>query len=265
MTIGILASGAYIPRLRLPRRASPTTNPVVEPGAEGPGQGRTRHLQLGRRRGDHGGGGGARCAHRRSIADRSAACTSHPPPCPFVDRLNAGIVAEALNLSAGVVRSTSPAPSAPATSALAQRALAERPDAGRGGGAAACQGGEPAGDALRRRRCALLVGRRRADRAPARIARGRWISWTSSARPEARLRLPGKSAGSATRVHEDRAAGARALLKSAGLSPAEVTHFCLPCTLSRVVPRWPRRRHCRGRGRDNLPPSAAIPARRIRC
>ena len=95
MTKGILAFGAYIPWRRLQRKAIADAHAWFNPGAQGPGQGRARDLQLGRGLRDHGGGGRARLPGgprpRRITALRFASTTF-----PFLDRLNAGIVAGAL-------------------------------------------------------------------------------------------------------------------------------------------------------------------------
>ena len=101
MTKGILAFGAYIPWRRLPRKAIADTHAWFNPGAQGPGQGRARDLQLGRGLRDHGGRGRARRLtgrDRASIAALRFASTTFP----FLDRLHSGIVAGALSLDDGV-------------------------------------------------------------------------------------------------------------------------------------------------------------------
>ena len=97
MTIGILASGAYIPRLRLARRAIAETHSWLNPALKGHGKGEramcnwdedpvtmaveaARDALTGR--------------DRSSIAGLHFASTTFP----FLDRLNAGIVAAALDL-----------------------------------------------------------------------------------------------------------------------------------------------------------------------
>ena len=68
---------------------------LVQPGAQGPGQGRARVLQLGRGPRDHGGRGRARRAGRPRPGHDRARCASPPPP---------------FRSSTGCIRASSPAP-----------------------------------------------------------------------------------------------------------------------------------------------------------
>ena len=101
MTKGILAFGAYIPWRRLQRKAIADTHAWFDPGAQGPGQGRARLLQLGRGRVTM-----AVEAARDALAGRDRASITAlrfaSTTFPFLDRLHSGIVAGALSLDDGV-------------------------------------------------------------------------------------------------------------------------------------------------------------------
>ena len=72
-TVGLKAYGAYIPRLRLSRKAIADANAWFNPAIKGPGPRRARHLQLGRRQPDHGRGSGARLPDPGAAGGRGAA------------------------------------------------------------------------------------------------------------------------------------------------------------------------------------------------
>ena len=92
MTYGILACGAYIPGSAV--SPSDRRGPcLVKPGPEGAGQGRARHVQLGRGHRDHGGRSVARRVRRPGSRGRSPRCICASTTFPFLDRLNAGVVA----------------------------------------------------------------------------------------------------------------------------------------------------------------------------
>ena len=98
---GILAFGAYIPAPAPAASGGRRRAQLVQSRAERPGQRRARHLQLGRGRRHHGGRGRARCLtglDRAAVKSLRFASTTFP----FLDRLNAGIVAEALNIAEGI-------------------------------------------------------------------------------------------------------------------------------------------------------------------
>jgi 3-hydroxy-3-methylglutaryl CoA synthase len=95
---GIIAFGAYVPRLRMPRRAIAQANAWLNPALQGLGKGEraicnwdedpvTMAVEAAR--------DALSGRDRTSVAALRFASTTFP----FLDRLNAGIVAEALNLS----------------------------------------------------------------------------------------------------------------------------------------------------------------------
>jgi hydroxymethylglutaryl-CoA synthase len=101
MTIGILATGAYIPRLRLTRRVIAEANSWLNPALKGHAKGEraicnwdedavTMAVEAGR--------DALAARDRDSIANLHFASTTFP----FLDRLNAGIVSDALRLPDGV-------------------------------------------------------------------------------------------------------------------------------------------------------------------
>jgi 3-hydroxy-3-methylglutaryl CoA synthase len=118
MSFGILAYGAYIPRLRLARRAIAEANGWLNPALKAQGKGEramcnwdedpvtmaveaARDALTGR--------------DRQAVTDLRFASTTFP----FLDRLNAGVVAEALSLSEDVAALDVTASQRAATSALA--------------------------------------------------------------------------------------------------------------------------------------------------
>ena len=101
MTVGIVATGAYIPQLRLPRRVIAEANSWINPSLPGQAKGEravgnwdedvvTMAVEAAR---DALAGRG-----RNDIANLYLASTTFP----FIDRLNAAIAAQALNLPSGV-------------------------------------------------------------------------------------------------------------------------------------------------------------------
>lgn len=128
-TVGILAYGAYLPRLRLARRAVAEANAWFNPALRGLAKGErsmcnwdedavtmaveaARDCLAGRDRG--------------AVAGLAFASTSFP----FEDRLNAGIVLEALNLAANVYAQDLTASQRAATSGLAAALQMARGGAG---------------------------------------------------------------------------------------------------------------------------------------
>ena len=118
MTAGILAFGAYIPRLRLARRAIAEANAWFNPALKSQGKGERAICNW-----DEDAVTMAVEAARDALAerDRAAVGAVHfaSTSFPFADRLNAGIVAEALNLKRDVSALDVAASQRAATSALA--------------------------------------------------------------------------------------------------------------------------------------------------
>ncbi len=238
--VGILSFGAYIPRLRLQRKAIATANAWFNPGLRGMAKGEramanwdedavTMAVEAGRdclAGFDHG-----------SVASLYLASTTHP----FDDRQNASIAAGALNLRpalrsldvGGSLRAgTSTLATALAAAAtaegnillaagehrLAKAASAQEMQYGDGAAALLIGSGRP---------IAALVGAhsetvdfvpqyRARDRAHDYAWEERWI------RDEGYLKIVPRTIG--------------ALLEATGTAGASVSAFCLPSTLSRVVP-----------------------------
>jgi 3-hydroxy-3-methylglutaryl CoA synthase len=240
MTTGILAYGAYIPRLRLQRKAIAEANGWLNPALKGLARGEraicnwdedpvtmaveaARDALAGRDRG--------------SVRELRFASTTFP----FLDRLNAGVVAEALRLSEEIAAGDVGATQRAATSALASAlkggtetlvVAAEKREAraasplemASGDGAAAVvvgpaseKGGEPLavlkGSATRT--VDFVDHYRTADSVYDYQWEERWIrdaGYMPTVPP-----LIGRCLG------------------EAGVSAADVTHFCMPATLSRVA------------------------------
>lgn len=97
MTVGILAAGAYIPRLRLPRRVIAESNRWINPSLMGQAKGERAICNW-----DEDAVTMAVEAARDALAGRNRddieAIHLASTTLPFIDRLNAGIAAEALNL-----------------------------------------------------------------------------------------------------------------------------------------------------------------------
>ena len=185
MSFGILAFGAYIPRYRLARRVIAEANGWLNPALKAQGKGEramcnwdedpvtmaveaARDALIGRDRG--------------AIADLRFASTTFP----FLDRLNAGVVAEALSLSQDVTALDIAATQRAGTSALASAS-----------------------------RAADFVDHYRTPESEYDYQwEERWI----------------RDAGYLPIV----APLIKRCLDKAGLSAADVTHFCMPATLPRV-------------------------------
>ena len=235
MTIGILAAGAYIPRLRLPRRVIAETNRWLNSALMSQAKGEraiciwdedtvTMAVEAGR--------DALVGRDREAITGLHLASTTFP----FVDRLNACIAAEALSLSAGVNAFDIAGTQRAATSALR--------NARGGSGQTLIVAAEK-----RRAKAASPIEMTSGDAAAAVVV--------GDGEPIARL------VGSATRTVDFvdhyrtiesvydyqweerwvRDAGYLSIvppvvarcLESAGLMPPDVTHFCMPTALSRVA------------------------------
>ena len=97
--IGITSYGGYIPRLRLDRNEHLSDHGLVCPGHRHGGPGRAIFLQLGRGCPHHGGVAASKdClfGQDKSGVDGLFLCST---TLPFADRLNAGVVQTALNLT----------------------------------------------------------------------------------------------------------------------------------------------------------------------
>src|SRR5262245_40885389 len=118
MTFGILAYGAYIPRLRLSRRAIADANAWLNPALKGQGKGERAICNW-----DEDSATMAVEAARDALAGRERSSIQHlrfaSTTFPFLDRLNAGIVAAALDLPEEVSALDVTATQRAATSALA--------------------------------------------------------------------------------------------------------------------------------------------------
>ena len=212
MTKGILAFGAYIPLAPAAAQGDRRHARLVQSGAQGPGQGRARLLQLGRGRRDHGRGGRARLRSPAATAAAIAALRFASTTFPFLDRLHSGIVAGALSLAEDVSAIDVAATQRAGTSALIE-ALGERQrDAGGRRREARRQGGEPGRDDERRRRGGHPGRRGQADRHAAGqgLAHRRFRRSLPLRRQPVRLPVGG-ALDPRRRLHADRAAGDQAL------------------------------------------------------
>jgi 3-hydroxy-3-methylglutaryl CoA synthase len=237
--IGILSFGAYIPRLRLQRKAIAAANAWFNPALRGMAKGEramanwdedavTMAVEAAR---DCLGG-----FDRGSVASLYLASTTHP----FDDRQAASIAAGALNLrqglrsldAAGSLRAgTSALATALAASAVdgnvlvavgehrqARAASAQEMHYGDGAAAFLIGAGQPVASlvAAYSETVDFVPQFRARDRAHDYAWEERWI------RDEGYLKIVPRTIG--------------ALLKAAGTDAGSVNAFCLPCTLSRVVP-----------------------------
>ena len=166
---GILSFGAYLPRARLQRKAIAAANGWFAPGLRGPGQGRARDLQLGRGLRSRWGSRRRATAWRVSIAARCRSWCWHRPPLRSTTGSTPACSPTRCSCRPRCAPATRPEASAPAAarSPTALRSDA-RTDAGHRRRRAQGEGGQPAGDALRRRRGRAARGQRRPGRAAAR-------------------------------------------------------------------------------------------------
>jgi 3-hydroxy-3-methylglutaryl CoA synthase len=236
MTTGILAFGAYIPRLRLARRAIAEANAWFNPALNAQAKGERAICNW-----DEDAVTMAVEAARDALAERDRAKVSAlqfaSTSFPFADRLNAGIVAEALNLDKAVAALDVAASQRAGTSALVA--------ALRGGG----------GETL-----VVAADKRRTKSAsPLEMSVGDGAAALVVGEGEAAARLLACASHTADFVDhyrgEDTAfdyqweerwirdAGYLKIvppaiaqcLKAAKVEPAAVTHFCMPATLPRVA------------------------------
>ena len=235
---GILSFGAYLPRLRLQRKNVAAANAWFAPGLRGLGKGEramahwdedaitmsveaARDCLAGR--------------ERATLGRLLLASTTHP----YSDRQNAGIVANALNLGSALavldVTGSQRAGSSALAMAfaagagkdtlvvagehrLAKAASPQEMHYGDGASALLVGSGQPVARlvAAHSETVDFVHQFRSSERAHDYAWEERWI------RDEGYMKIV--------------PAALAALFKAAGVAPAAVTHFCLPCTLPRVVP-----------------------------
>jgi 3-hydroxy-3-methylglutaryl CoA synthase len=255
--VGILSFGAYLPRLRLQRKAIAAANSWFNPGLRSMAKGEraignwdedavtmaveaARHCLAG--------------FDPRLVGSLYLASTTHP----FQDRQNASIAAGALNLrpalrsldAGGSLRAgTSTVATAFAVAAagegqvllaagehrLARAASAQEMQYGDGAAALLIGAGQPVAHlvAAHSETVDFVPQFRARDRAHDYAWEERWI------RDEGYMKIVPRAIG--------------ALLEAAGTDAASVSAFCLPCTLSRVVPGVAKRLGIAdGAVRDNL-------------
>ena len=235
MTTGILAYGAYIPRLRLQRRVIAEANGWLNPALKGLARGERAICNW-----DEDPVTMAVEAARDALAGRDRATVAElrfaSTTFPFQDRLNGGVVAEALRLSEEIAATDVGATQRAATSALAaalksgseslvvaseqRRARAASPlEMAAGDGAAAVLVGEGEPVAVLLASAARTVDFvdhfRTADSVYDYQWEERWI----------------RDAGYMPTVPPV----IGRCLAAAGVGAAEVTHFCMPTTLPRVA------------------------------
>ena len=253
--IGILSFGAYLPRLRLQRKSIAAANSWFAPALRGLARGEramanwdedsitmaveaARECLAGR--------------DRAGIAQLMLASTTHP----YDDRQNAGIVANALNLGSALAALDVTGSQRSGTSALAT--------------ALASAGG---------REVLVVASEHRLAKAASpqemHYGDGAAALLVGAGKPIARLL--GAHSETVDFVSQFRAGGVahdyaweerwirdegymkivpraiEALMKSSGAKPESVSHFCLPCTLGRVVPAIAKHAGiAEGAVRDNL-------------
>lgn len=241
--LGILSCGAYLPRLRLQRKSVAAANTWFAPGLRGLAKGEramanwdedsiTMAVEAAR---DCLGG-----RDRGAIGQLMLASTTHP----YDDRQNAGIVANALNLGSALAALDVTGSQRAGTSALAtalasnagreilvaaaehRRTKAASPQEmhyGDGGAALLIGKGRPAARLLGAHSETVdFVDHFRGQDVEHDYAwEERWI------RDEGYLKIVPRAI--------------EAVMKAAAAKPESITHFCMPCTLSRVVPAVAKR------------------------
>src|SRR3972149_2553444 len=247
--VGILSYGAYIPRLRLQRKAIAAANSWFNPGLRGMARGERAMANWDEDTVTMAVEAARDCLagfDRGSVASLYLASTTHP----FDDRQNASIAAGALNLRptlrsldaggslrAGTSALATAVPAGPPAGdpRLARAASAQEMHYGDGAAAFLIGSGPP---------IASLVGAhsetvdfvpqfRGHDRAHDYAWEERWI------RDEGYLKIVPRTIA--------------AVLQATGTEASTVNAFCLPCTLSRVVPGVAKRVGIAdGAVRDNL-------------
>jgi hydroxymethylglutaryl-CoA synthase len=255
--VGILSFGAYIPRLRLQRKAIAAANAWFNPGLRGLAKGERAMANWDEDAVTMAVEAARDCLtgfDHRAVASLYLASTTHP----FDDRQNASIAAGALHLRpalrsldaggslrvatstlvtalAGAAGTEGPTLLAASDHRLAKAASSQEMHYGDGAAALLIGSGRP---------IAQLVGAhsetvdfvpqfRAHDRAHDYAWEERWI------RDEGYMKIVPRAIG--------------ALLKATGTEASAVSAFCLPCTLSRVVPGVGKRVGiAEGALRDNL-------------
>jgi hydroxymethylglutaryl-CoA synthase len=235
--IGILAFGAYLPRLRLQRKAIAAANTWFNPGLRGQAKGERAIANWDEDSITMGVEAARDCLQgvdRDSLSSIVLASTTHP----FDDRQNSGVVANALNLRSSI-RSQDTGGSLRAGAAALAATLASPPADG----------------------AVLVVG---ADHRQTRAASSQEMQYGDGAaailvgRGEPVARLLGAHTETVDFVHQFRMndrehdyaweerwireegflkivpAAVTTLLKAAGVDAASITHFCMPSTLNRI-------------------------------
>ncbi len=237
--VGILAYGAYLPRLRLSRKAVAEANAWFNPGLKGLAKGErticnwdedsvTMAVEA------------ARDCLTGQDRDTVASVAFASTTLPFEDRLNAGIIVEALNLKPNVNAQDLTASQRAATSGLIAALQMARGGAGRVLMIASEK---------RRTRTASPLELQTGDGAAALlVGTGPVVAkFIASASRTVRLRRPLPRRGLRVRLHwEERwirdegynkivPAALADLFKSTDVKPADIAHFAMPCVLARVV------------------------------
>lgn len=236
--VGILSYGAYIPRLRLQRKAIAAANSWFNPGLRGMAKGERAMTNWDEDAVTMAVEAGRDCLaglDPRSVAAFYLASTTHP----FDDRLNASIAAGALSLrptlrsldAGGSLRAGTSALATAFAGAgngatllvasehrLAKAASAQEMQYGDGAAALLIGSGQPIAHlvAAHSETVDFVPQFRARDRSHDYAWEERWI------RDEGYMKIVPRTIG--------------ALLKSAGADPGSVSAFCLPATLGRVVP-----------------------------
>jgi hydroxymethylglutaryl-CoA synthase len=237
--VGILSFGAHIPRLRLQRKAIAAANAWFNPALRGQAKGERAMANWDEDAVTMGVEAARDCLvgfDRGSVSALYLASTTHP----FDDRQTASIAAGALHLRQGLRSLDAGGSLRAGTSALATALAASATDGnvlviagehrqaraaspqemqyGDGGAALLIGSGQPVASlvASYSETVDFVPQFRARDRAHDYAWEERWI------RDEGYLKIVPRTIG--------------ALLKAAGTDAASVSAFCLPCTLSRVVP-----------------------------
>jgi 3-hydroxy-3-methylglutaryl CoA synthase len=234
MTAGILSFGAYIPRLRLQRRAIAEANAWLNPALQSLARGERAICNW-----DEDPVTMAVEAARDALSGRSRASISAlsfaSTTFPFLDRLNAGIAAEALSLSEAVAAADAGGSRRAATSALAAALLSQGETLIVAAEQRKARAASPIEMAAGDGAAAILVGQ---GNPVARLV----ASATSTADFADHYRTISSVYDYQWEERWIRDAGYLALvpkviancLEKANVKPAQVTHFAMPATLPRA-------------------------------
>ena len=243
--VGITAFGGYVPRLRLARKAIVAAHVWADPGLKGKARGERSMCNWDEDAVTMGVEAARNCLASTSVSPEAILFAS--TSAPFADRQNAGIISTALSLGEDIASVDVGASQRAGVTALIQ-------------GMAAVQSG------IYQSALVVAADKRRTKAAsPGELAFGDGAAAVTIGNGEVLLEFVAAHSATVDFVDHFRGSDAEhdyaweerwirdegymkivpraleAVLKAAGAKPESVTHFCMPCTLSRVVPAIAKR------------------------